>query len=128
MLQRGIVFTTAISIVMLVVLLFTTTPLQTGPLGILGFFVFMYSTALGVLTFLFHGISALLARVTSMKSGRYTTRELSLRRSYYYASVVALVPIMLIAMQSVGEVGIYQLLLIIFFVVIAWIYVTNRTA
>ena len=127
MLQRAIVLMTIASAVMLSVLLFTTTPLTTGPLGILGFFVFMYMTALGVLTFLFRGISWIVPKFLLVPRKKIGMQQLTLKRSYYYASVVALVPVMLIALQSVGEVGIYQVLLVFFFVVIAWVYVTNRT-
>lgn len=126
MFRRTIVAVTVVSVLMLGVLLFTTTPSDTGPLGILGFFVFMYLTALGVLTFLFRGLSILAIKLLPMKRNLSTTP--ALRTSYYYASVVALIPVMIIAIQSVGELSIYQILLIAFFVVVAWIYVTNRTS
>lgn len=119
---------TVVSALMLGVLLFTTTPSSTGPLGILGFFVFMYLTALGVLTFLFWSLSLFASRILSARRTRLKMRNTTFRGAYYYASVVALVPVMLIAIQSVGEVGVYQVLLMSFFVVIAWIYVTNRTS
>ncbi len=112
---------------MLIVLLFTTNPADSGPLGILGFFVFLYLTALGVLTFLFRFLSAAAYRFTPKKQGIQRFEVMTFRRAYYYSSVIALVPIMFIAIQTVGEVGIYQVLLIFFFAVIAWIYVSNRT-
>ncbi len=123
MFTRIVAIMTVVSAVMLGVLLFTTTPSSTGPLGILGFFVFMYITALGVLTFLFWSIGLLAAKLPSK---RRRTFAVTPKGAYYYASVIALVPVMLIAIQSVGEVGVYQVLLVSFFVVIAWIYVTNR--
>lgn len=126
MLKRVLFFLTPASALMLVFLLTSTTPASTGPLGILGFFVFMYLTALGVLTFLFKAISAVLSRATSSMGPRSRVRALSLRDSYYYASVLALAPVMLIALQSVGRVGPYQVSLVVFFVVVAWVYVANR--
>lgn len=113
---------------MLVVLLTTTTPSTAGPLGILGLFVFMYIAALGVLTFLFRWTSFMLSRIFPAKRQKLVPREMTLKKAYYYASAVALVPVMLVAMQSVGQIGVYQLLLVGFFTVIAWLYVTNRTA
>jgi hypothetical protein len=112
---------------MLFVLLTTTTPSTAGPLGILSFFICMYIAALGVLTFLFQGASLLLAKLSPMKRRKIIPGGLSLKKAYYYASVLALVPIMLLAMQSVGEIGMYQLLLVGFFTFIAWLYVANRT-
>lgn len=127
MLKRIISVATLVSAVLLAVLLFTTSPSSTGPLGILGFFVFMYLTALGVLTFLFRGVSMITSRLMPRRrAGSFGAKEISFRMAYYYASVIALVPVMFIAIQSVGEVGIYQVLLVVFFIIIAWVYVQNR--
>ena len=127
MLRKYIAIMTAVSVVMLGVLLVTTTPLSTGPLGILGFFVFMYMAALGVLTFFIRGISYIVPKLLPVRNKRWKERELTFRESYYYASVVALAPVMLVAMLSVGHIGIYQILLILVFVVTAWLYVSSRT-
>lgn len=126
MLRRSIATITVVAVVMLVVLFIATTPATAGPLGILALLVLLYLTALGVLTFLFHGISRFLVRISSKR--KRTINSLSFKHSYYYASVIALVPVMVIAMHSVGEVGIYETLLIGVFMVIAWVYVRNRTA
>ena len=128
MFKKGLAISTVVAAAMLCVLLITTTPLSTGPLGILGFFVFMYITALGMLSFLFRGVSVFIHKAIPHRRSKFAGRELNLKQSYYYASVVALAPVMLIAMQSVGEIGLYQLLLVGFFVIVAWLYVTNRTA
>lgn len=113
--------------VMLTILLATTAPSTAGPLVILGFFVFLYLAALGVLTFLLYGLSSILAKAPSIGKTKLKVGGLSFKRAYYYASVTALVPVMLTAIQSVREIGVYQILLVCFFAVIAWIYVTNRT-
>lgn len=128
MLARIVAAITGVSAVMLLVLFFTTTPATAGPLGILSFFVFMYLTALGVLTFLFRAGSVVLSRLTPQGQTRFRASDITLRKSYYYSSVIAAVPVMFIAIQSVGDVGIYQILLILFFAAIAWIYVSNRLA
>lgn len=52
---------------------------------------------------------------------------MTLGRSYYFASVIALAPVMVVGMQSVGEVGLYELLLVILFVGIACVYIAKRT-
>jgi hypothetical protein len=127
MLGKIIASGTVISIVALWVLLMTTTPASAGPVGILAIFGFMYISALGVLTFLLYGASMVMSRVTRVVFGRAQLEPLALRKAYYYASVVALAPVMLVAMQSVNEVGVYQLLLVVIFVTIAWVYVTKRT-
>ncbi len=128
MLKQFIATMTVVSAVMLIILFFTTTPSSTGPLGILGFFVLMYLAALGVLTFLFNFFNLFASRVLPRKYTRFGMTSVSLQKSYYYASVLALVPVMLVAMQSVGQIGIYQILLVVFFIIVAWVYVMNRTS
>jgi len=128
MLKQFIASMTTVSAVMLILLFFTTTPSSTGPLGILGFFVLMYVTALGLLTFLFNYFSLFALKVLPKKHSGFGMKGISIQKAYYYSSVLALVPVMLIAMQSVGQIGLYQVLLVVFFVIIAWIYVTNRTS
>jgi hypothetical protein len=106
----------------------TTAPASAGPMGILGVFVFMYVSALGVLTFLLYGVSTTMTKLIGAITDKAQPIAFTLRKSYYYASVVALAPVMLVAMQSVNEVGFYQLLLVVIFVVIAWVYITKRMA
>lgn len=127
MLGKIIASSTTTAIVVLWVLLIKTTPASAGPIGILAVFALMYVSALGVSTFLLYGISVTAARLARAATGKSQLTAFTLRKSYYYATVVALAPVMLVAMQSVNEVGIYQLLLVIFFVVIAWVYITKRT-
>lgn len=128
MLKRAIAATTIASAVMLSLLFYTTTPATAGPVGILGFFVFMYLTALGVLTFLFRGVSIIAAGLSLGKFKKPAASSMPLRKAYYYASIAASAPVMLIAMHSVGQVGPYQVLLVVIFVAIGWVYVANRTS
>lgn len=128
MLRQTIAALTIAAIIMLGILLTTTTPSTAGPLGTLGFFVFMYVATLGVLTFLFYGLSRVVVKTPLVKRRNFLTEGMPFKSAYYYASVIALVPVMLVAMQSVSQIGVYQLLLIGFFVIIAWMYVTNRAA
>lgn len=127
MLKKIIAIITGISIAMLWVLLVTTNPSGAGPLGILIFFVLMYIAALGVLTFLFYGIGRVALNVAQTTKGKVRFEGLPFQKAYYYASVGGLAPVMLIAMQSVNQVGPYQFLLVIFFVSVAWVYIAKRT-
>lgn len=113
---------------MLVVLLQTTTPATIGPLGILFVFILLYVSVLGVLTFLLFGCSRIIAKLASSVIVRKSTiQSLTLGRAYYYSSVLALAPVLFIGMQSVGEVSIYDVVLVVLFVVIACIYIAKRT-
>jgi hypothetical protein len=128
MLGRALAISLAASVTLLIVLLQTTTPATIGPLGILLIFVLMYLSVLCVLTFLLFAISGMVAKVSSSMTLKRPLQQLSLRRSYYFASVVALAPVILVGMQSVGEVSFYDVLLIVVFIVISCVYIAKRSA
>ena len=127
MLGRALAISLAASVTLLIVLLQTTTPATIGPLGILLIFVLMYLSVLCVLTFLLFAISGIVAKVSSSMTLKRPLQQLSLRRSYYFASVVALAPVILVGMQSVGEVSFYDVLLIVVFIVISCVYIAKRS-
>lgn len=105
----------------------TTTPATIGPVGILFVFIFMYLSVLGVLTFFLFSLNKLLVRFSGFLSLKQQRKGMTLNRAYYFASVIALAPVMIIGMQSVGEVGVYELLLVIVFLIIACTYISKRT-
>ena len=127
MLGRTIALSVVAAIAALAIFLLTTQPASVGPVGILFVFILMYVSVLGVLTFLIFGISRLVVKMSSSFTVKKPLQRLTMRRSYYFSSVIALAPVMLIGMQSVGEVGVYDLLLVVIFVVIACIYISKRT-
>lgn len=128
MLNRVVVSSVAIAVVILGVVLHTTQPSTIGPLGILIVFILMYVSALGLLTFLLYTSSKIIRKLSASFTVKKPIRPLTLSRSYYFSSVLALAPVMFIGMQSVAEVEFYDLLLIIIFVVIACIYISKRTS
>ena len=115
------------AVTLLAILLQITAPATIGPMGILLVFILLYVSVLGVLTFLLFGCSRVASKVTATFTRRAIIRPLSLRRSYYYSSVLALAPVLFIGMQSVGEVSAYDVLLVALFVGIACIYIAKRT-
>lgn len=127
MLGRIIAISATAAAVLLLIVLQTTTPATIGPLGIMIVFILMYVSVLGVLTFLMYWASGLASHVPRRGTPRVHER-LSLGRAYYFSSVIALAPVMFIGMQSVGKVGLSDLLLVLFFVVIACIYIAKRTS
>lgn len=126
MLGRVLAASIGLSVVFLVVLFETTTPATIGPVGILLVFILMYVSVLGVLTFLlFLGGKATL-RIGTFMTLKRPIHTLTLRRSYYYSSVIALAPVLFIGMQSVGEVSVYDICLVVLFVGIACVYIAKR--
>ncbi|MFI5212361.1 MAG: hypothetical protein ACHQTE_00175 [Candidatus Saccharimonadales bacterium] len=127
MLGKIIAISVLVAIVLLTILLQTTTPTTIGPLGILIVFILMYVSVLGVLTFLLFGGSKLAAKLSASITVKRPLQALSLARSYYFSSVIALAPVMFVGMQSVGKVGIYDIALVLLFVVMACVYIAKRT-
>jgi hypothetical protein len=127
MLGKVVTISSIVAMLLLTLLLHTTVPATAGPLGILVVFILMYVSALGVLTFFIYSISKVSARLSRSITVKRPLQTLSLNRSYYFSSVIALVPVMFIGMQSVGEVGVYEILLVTIFAVIACVYIAKRT-
>jgi hypothetical protein len=116
-----------IAIVILAIILQTTTPATIGPLGLLFVFILLYVAALSALTFFIFGLSLVAARVAASLTVRKPLQALNLRQAYYYGSVVGLVPVMLLGMQSVGAVGIYEAILILVFAALGCVYIAKRS-
>ena len=110
--------------VLLAIVLQTTTPATIHPLGIVLVFVLCYVVILGLLTYLLAGIAAALRRWLPEAQRRAVT--LSFRRCYYFGSVLALAPVLLIGARSVGRGGWYELALVFAFEAIACFYVAKR--
>lgn len=128
MLAKILLFTAVASSALLFILLHTTTPWSAGAGGILGAFVLAYLFAVSILSFCVYGLSRILVRSSRTVTVRKPLEALSLKQSYYYASVLGLAPVMVISMQSVGTLGVYEICLIMLLVLIGCVYVSKRTA
>ncbi|MBC7565087.1 hypothetical protein H7100_02590 [Candidatus Saccharibacteria bacterium] len=126
MLQRVIAIITVVSLCLLTLMLVTTTPASAGPLGLLLIFITAYLTCLGLISFFLYGISRIIVYVSAGFMMRRPLQLLSFRRAYYYSTVFAAAPVMLIGLQSVGVIGIYEFILVVIFEVIATVYITKR--
>jgi hypothetical protein len=117
-----------VAIAMLAIILQTTTPATIGPLGLLFVFILLYVAALSALTFFIFGFSRVAARVAVSLTVRKPLQALSLRQAYYYGSVVGLAPVMLLGMQSVGAVGVYEAILVVVFAALGCVYIAKRSS
>lgn len=120
MLEKVLAVSSLIAAVLLLALLQVTSPATIHPVGILFVFLLVYVLALGVLTFLILGLNWILVGFKLRRNA------ISLRRAYFYASVLALAPVMIVCMQSIGRIGFYELLLIMLFEIIACFYIAKR--
>ena len=118
---------TIIALLALGVVLFMTNPSQSGPIGILAVFICLYVVLAGTFSFLIYFGSVLLARFLPRLLTRRPYEKLNLLHSYYYASVIALAPLMIIGMNSVEKVGFREQALVVIFVIAACVYIRKMT-
>lgn len=113
--------------ILLIFLINTTTPSTIGPLGVLVIFLCIYLMTLSLLTLVLWQGGRLFVRLSRPFTVRRPFHILTLRQSYYFSSVLALAPVMLLGMQSVGKVGFYELLLVALFAMIGCVYIAKRS-
>ncbi len=126
MLEKIVAITTIISLCLLAVLLTVTAPTTVGPFGILIVFILGYTSSLGVMTYFLYAVSRIVAHLGSAFTVKKPIAPLSFKKAYYYSTVIAAVPIMLIGLQSVGSIGLYEFGLVLLFAVIGCVYITKR--
>ncbi len=127
MLPRLIATISIASLCVLIMVLTFTSPSTTGPFGLLVLFISAYLTFVGMISFFLFGINRLIVMVTANMTLRKPIRPMEFRRAYYFSTVLAAAPVMLIGLQSVQSVGIYETLLVILFEIVACLYISRRT-
>lgn len=126
MLKLFISILTLVSLCLLIILLNIFTPATAGPFGILVIFVLVYLSSFGLMTFFLFGISRVIAQVSTVFIIKKPLPSLTMRRSYFFSSILSVAPVMLIGLKSVGAAGIYGYLLIVIFVAIGCLYISKR--
>ena len=125
MLQRVIALITLASLCLLAVMLTTTTPATVGPFGLLVIFISAYLSFLVLISFFLYGIHRVIGYVIpafrKSKKNRFT-----FRRAYYFSTILAAAPVMILGLQSVGTIGWYEFLLVAIFVGIGCLYISKR--
>jgi len=126
MLPRIIATLSLASLCLLSAMLTFTTPASAGPFGLLVIFVTAYLTFIGLISFFLFGISHLITTVSTGMTVRKPITAMPFRRAYYFSTVLAAAPVMILALQSVRSIDVYELLLVIIFEVVACVYVSRR--
>ena len=123
MLGKVLAVSTLCAFVLLSALTQSTTPSSIHPIGILFVFILLYALALGVLTFFIFWLSQLVAKLQKVDP---TKNDITLKRAYLYASVIALAPVMIAGMASIGRAGFYEILLVVAFEAVACFYISRQ--
>ena len=123
MLSRILAIITLAAFVLLSAILQSTSPSTIHPVGILFVFILFYLLALGVLTFFMFWCSRLLAKLFKRV---LRGRAMTLQEAYYFATVIALAPVLLVGMRSIGRGTVWDFVLVIIFEVVACFYIAKR--
>lgn len=103
-----------------------TTPASVHPFVVLLVFGMVYVLVLAALTFfIFWGAKIFFKVFRLRRTGQ--PESISFYRAYLYASVIAFAPVALLAMRSVGQQGVGDVLLVLLFEVLACFYVWRRS-
>ncbi len=125
----SIYLTPLVSLLLLFYFWNATNPGTVGPLGILFVFILLYLFWASTFFIILHlGFS--IFRKTSLFKIFMTKREnkpFNWRASYYIASIIAFMPVLLLAMQSVNQLTIRDIVLVVLFTGLAIFYVSRRT-
>ena len=127
MLKTYILTSVLVSFLLLIILLNITTPATAGPLGILSVFIFAFLFLAGIISYVIFALTGIMGHLSMTFISRRPFEPLSLKKSYYYSMIISSAPIMLVALQSVGSVGIYEFVLVAIFVIIGSLYISKRS-
>lgn len=117
--RYGLYIIPVLSLVGLVVLLNQTNPLDVGPAGILLVFGVVYICVASTLYLLLTLAMIVLAYFVTIPANVK-------KKLYYVASVVALAPVFLLALNSIGQLEIKDFVLVMALVTIACFYIVRR--
>lgn len=124
--KRTVAIVGILSLVAIILMLQLTTPQMVGPLGVLAFFVLAYILSAAVTYFVLLSGIGIMGRY--IKNGKWAARleGISVVRVYYYASFLALAPVIMLGMRSVGLLGPFDVLLVVAFEVLGCFYISRR--
>lgn len=125
--RKGVVASIGIiALIAALLMLQLTTPHMVGPLGVLAFFVLIYiASACATYLALLFGVK-LVGRFATKGKWLARIESVSHKKLYYYGSFIALAPVILLGMRSVGFVRATDILLLVIFQVIGCFYISRR--
>ena len=117
--DRIFVITSLLAIIFLMIMINLTTPSDIGPLGVLVFFTLAYLICLGVMV----GLCRIFFTVVGKLNNK---QKVDRTKSYYYGSVLAFAPIVLIFMRSFGELNLLEVALVVLFAAVGCFYISKK--
>lgn len=110
-------------------LLFTqSSPESIGPAGILMVFVLLYVFFVSCMFIVLHAGIVIATKVFGERISRQFGKwQLEVKRAYYIASIAAFVPVILLAMQSLGQLQLGDIALVVVLASLVTFYVLRQT-
>lgn len=107
--------TSIIGLAVLMIMLFFTSPTETGPFGVLLFFTTIYITVFGIVSLAFQVFKKVAFKNPNLRN-----------KDYLYSAVFAFAPIMLLMARSFGAINLWTITLIFLFTALAEFLVYKR--
>lgn len=117
-------FLPVLTLVALLAIFSLTNPIGIGPVGVLLVFVLFYVLFASSFFLILYFGGALLAKLSQR---RLQAKGMASHRAYYISSVLAFGPVLLIALQSVGQLKPQDITLVVILLAIAVFYVVRRS-
>lgn len=113
----------------LLVVVMSTDPVSVGPGGILIVFLLVYIFWAGLFFTLIHLGIGLASRLVIKHRKTVTVRsmQIGVRKAYYIASALAFVPVLFLAMNSLGQLQLRDIVLVLAFTTLIIFYIVKRT-
>lgn len=122
MLKKTILISVLVGALGMGLIMYFTTPATVHPIVLVVFFLCLYAVVLGVVAMLLYVVQQIYLRIRPHHRSRTDID----RGVYEYATIIALGPVILIALQTVGQLQITDVLFTAMFVAIGCFYVAKR--
>lgn len=123
--RRILSISIVLSLIVIILILNLTSPAGAGPLGILVLFLCAYTFLVGAISWAIYFISRFVSKISYTLAVRKPIGSLSFKKSYYFSTFIALAPIILTGLHSVGAGSFYGYILVSIFEVIGVVYISK---
>ena len=105
--DKALILLSLLSFLLIITMMFSFSPSDVGVIGVFAFFILCYVLFLGLAVFGCRLFFVLRAKLDKKKGGNLK------KKSYYYGSVIALAPILILVGRSFGNISILEIGLVL---------------
>lgn len=126
MFMKIIIVLGLVSLTGIIFVLNTTNPADSGVVAILSVFILIYLVSLSFSTLLIFLAGRVVSRLFYSDRPSYINEKMTISRAYYYGSVLAFAPVVLIGFSSVGRLGVLEVFLVLILMLLGFVYVSRQ--